>query len=257
MAERKSKKKEDLILIFLIILGLGALVLGFQQFQATIKGNLAPQSNVAGLNEEEEQLKKLLALKAKDTDGDGLTDYDEIYLYHTSVYLADSDSDGYKDKEEITTGHDPLCPSDQSGLPCNQPLTKIDITQTSTPPFLATPSASSFNPQDIFSGTATPAAIRQMLLQGGMKPEDLDKITDEQLLETYQEVLTQGGGGLPSETKTNSNLNLNLSSQVSPENISAQELRELLIQEGVDTSLLDKIDDATLKQMFEEAVKKQ
>ena len=40
-------------------------------------------------------------LKTKDTDEDGINDFDELYVYETSVYLADSDSDGIDDGEEI------------------------------------------------------------------------------------------------------------------------------------------------------------
>jgi outer membrane protein OmpA-like peptidoglycan-associated protein len=39
----------------------------------------------------------------KDTDGDGLSDYDEIFVYHTDPLKADSDSDGFKDGEEVLT----------------------------------------------------------------------------------------------------------------------------------------------------------
>ncbi len=43
-----------------------------------------------------------------DSDGDGLTDYDEYHNYTTDPSLADSDSDGMSDGQEITvTGSDP------------------------------------------------------------------------------------------------------------------------------------------------------
>lgn len=50
------------------------------------------------------------ALKKKDTDHDGLSDYAELNIYHTSPYLADSDSDGIPDAVEIAQGTDPNCP---------------------------------------------------------------------------------------------------------------------------------------------------
>lgn len=253
MEEHKHKKKEDLILVFLIILGFGALILGFSQFRATIKGKIFNSSSEQININDNQNLNNLVALKTKDTDSDGLTDYDEIYVYHTSPYLADSDSDGYSDKEEITSGHDPNCSSDQTGMPCNSPLTKIDIYNTSTEQNLIKETNGNFNPQNILSGSATASEIRNMLLKAGMSKEDLDKITNEQLIETYKNTLSQSN-----ETQTNSNLNLNVNRSINfnPDDISAEELRQLLLNEGIDKNMLDKIDDATLKQMFLEAMKK-
>lgn len=42
-----------------------------------------------------------------DTDGDGITDVDELRI-GTDPKKADTDNDGYTDKQEIDTGHDPL-----------------------------------------------------------------------------------------------------------------------------------------------------
>lgn len=43
-----------------------------------------------------------------DTDGDGLTDGDEVKQNHTSPLLADSDGDGRTDAEEVQTGSNPM-----------------------------------------------------------------------------------------------------------------------------------------------------
>ena len=42
-----------------------------------------------------------------DTDGDGVTDYDELYVYGTNPYLADTDGDGMPDGWEIAHGLNP------------------------------------------------------------------------------------------------------------------------------------------------------
>lgn len=42
-----------------------------------------------------------------DTDGDGLSDYDELNTYFTAYDNADTDGDGFKDKEEIDMGYSP------------------------------------------------------------------------------------------------------------------------------------------------------
>ncbi|MDZ7755657.1 OmpA family protein [Rhodohalobacter sp.] len=57
-------------------------------------------------------------LMERDSDGDGLSDYDEIYVYGTSPLNADTDDDGLTDNDEVNTyGTDPLnMDSDEDGL---------------------------------------------------------------------------------------------------------------------------------------------
>ncbi len=43
-----------------------------------------------------------------DSDGDGLSDGDEVHLYHTNPLLWDSDGDGLSDGVEVATGSNPL-----------------------------------------------------------------------------------------------------------------------------------------------------
>lgn len=40
-------------------------------------------------------------LKTKDSDGDGLTDFEEIYIYNTDKERKDTDGDGKSDQEEV------------------------------------------------------------------------------------------------------------------------------------------------------------
>src|SRR5579885_973350 len=46
-----------------------------------------------------------------DSDGDGLTDGQEVLVYHTNPTLVDSDGDGIPDGIEVQTGSDPKNPS--------------------------------------------------------------------------------------------------------------------------------------------------
>jgi len=52
-----------------------------------------------------------------DTDGDGLTDRDEVEYYGTDPYKADTDGDGLIDGEEVALGTNPVDPdSDNDGF---------------------------------------------------------------------------------------------------------------------------------------------
>ena len=52
-----------------------------------------------------------------DTDGDGLTDWEEVKRYHTDPHLADTDCDGVGDGDEVQNGTDPLNPdTDGDGI---------------------------------------------------------------------------------------------------------------------------------------------
>lgn len=43
-----------------------------------------------------------------DTDGDGLSDYNEVTYFHTDPNYVDTDADGYADNTEIYSGYNPL-----------------------------------------------------------------------------------------------------------------------------------------------------
>jgi len=45
--------------------------------------------------------------KNKDSDKDGLNDYEEIYVYKTNINSVDSDKDGFTDGEEVKYGYNP------------------------------------------------------------------------------------------------------------------------------------------------------
>ena len=49
----------------------------------------------------------------RDSDGDGLNDYEEIYVYHTDPNNPDTDGDGMLDGDEVAHNHNPLDPNDK------------------------------------------------------------------------------------------------------------------------------------------------
>jgi outer membrane protein OmpA-like peptidoglycan-associated protein/opacity protein-like surface antigen len=76
-----------------------------------------PDTDGDGLSDGDEVHKYHTNPLKQDTDGDGLSDYDEVMKYHTNPNKADTDGDGLNDGEEIARGTDPLNPdTDGDGL---------------------------------------------------------------------------------------------------------------------------------------------
>lgn len=55
-------------------------------------------------------------LQGMDTDNDGLSDYEELFVYWTDPRDPDTDSGGEPDKSEIDNGRNPLVPSDDQEI---------------------------------------------------------------------------------------------------------------------------------------------
>jgi len=68
-----------------------------------------PDTDGDGISDGDEVLKYHTNPLKKDSDGDGLSDYDEIFKYHTDPNKADTDGDGISDGDEVLKYHtDPL-----------------------------------------------------------------------------------------------------------------------------------------------------
>jgi hypothetical protein len=86
-----------------------------------------------------------------DSDGDGLGDEDEVVTYQSDPWDTDSDNDGYTDLDEVLYGGDP---NDPSGLP--QPLNNYSQSFENNPTLTAWTTA----PQSSADWTITTAAAR-------------------------------------------------------------------------------------------------
>ena len=242
--------KQKIGLGVLSILGIAALLFGLWQFLYNIKKPFVGRGT--GLKsfktQEQQELENLIALQSKDTDHDGLSDFDELYQYKTSPYLEDSDSDGFLDKQEIDSGNDPNCPVGRNCTETEQSASgETSLSNSSN----SDNSGNSNAGLELLQGQATPEAIRQMLRASGMSDEVLSKIDDKTLMELYQETLAQTP--LPEEL---SNLipSSNLPSDVSK--LSAEEIRNFFRQAGVPEEVLSRFDDETLRKMLEESINK-
>ena len=173
-----------------LFLGIGTLIFGFLNLYNNI---YSPLNKTGSNNNEQSQIdawEKIVNLQNTDTDEDGLSDYDEEYLYSTSPYLKDTDSDGFTDKQEVDSDNDPLCPA---GVDClaggiqDQTTTTEDILLQDEEPS----SGAELTTEMIQElQNLTPAQIRELLLtSNALTEQELNQIDDEQLMQVFKEML--------------------------------------------------------------------
>jgi hypothetical protein len=104
---RTSKREKALSIAVVIAIFFGIVMMYLSLAgMGTVDWGGTGDSVAPELSEEDAEA---VELQNKDSDNDGLSDYDEINIYLTSPYLEDSDSDGQTDFEEIEDGTDPNC----------------------------------------------------------------------------------------------------------------------------------------------------
>ncbi len=199
----------------------------------------------------------LVALKEKDTDADGLNDYEELYVYGSSPYLFSSASDGVADGEKVKQGVNPNC---QIGKSCTVPTLTVGT-----------------NSNGDTNSSVSVSFLRQALVASGASASVVQAADDATILEMYEQA-TQNGSSTntntavtnTSTTNTSTTGNTNVASNANStvtntsdtssltyadlESLSGAEIRSLLTSYGIDASNLTQVDDATLKAIFSEAI---
>lgn len=187
-------KSTNFMFGFLAFLGVLTLILGFVKIGRSINDPVQPKY-VAG--EDVQQMPSAEELQLSDTDGDGLSDYQELYQYGTSMYLADSDSDGYSDGEEVRDGYDPNCPKgeDCRGFVERNTSSVTEGNDTTSEKTNLGEVTSDYNVEATTGEDITPQQVRQLLVESGEltseQMAELDNISDEMLMEVFQEVLSE------------------------------------------------------------------
>jgi hypothetical protein len=183
-ANLPRSKKTAVILLSAVAAGI--LVTWFWQFNSRINKPFNPTPDekiIADAKKESEAASEQM----RDTDKDGLSDFEETNNYQTSPFIEDTDGDGLSDGEEVKTDKDPLC---AEGADCGFSGLSVVSNATST---ISTESTTGDINQDLLlktmSGTGDPASLRLLLIQNGASSEDLSKISDADLMASYVDVL--------------------------------------------------------------------
>jgi hypothetical protein len=209
----KANWQQKFAVVFLGLFGVSAVILWIMQFSSGLQVT-QPLTAEELAQMQQQKTAQTDALRNQDTDKDGLSDYDESYLYGTSPYLEDSDSDGIGDKQEIDTGSDPNCPSgqdctgsatdttDTSGdtgqndvsAPSQDSVSSVDNGTINAPAEDAAAPSTETDParaamEAVLGGQADAANLRTLLRNAGMSGDMLDQISDQQLLDMYQQTL--------------------------------------------------------------------
>ena len=211
-------------LFFLSIFTIFVIGMWLMQFNKIMDGSLSGGGNnnqtaseYNAINSSNTGTSAQDAARDKDTDNDGLSDWDELYVHKTSPFIEDSDSDGYSDGQEIQLGKDPNCPTghncgggsfvDDPGTQLanpSAPTSDVDAGLFGDFDLETLQQASDQLPDvnfgdlenlndpsllDIFSGNSNAATLRSMLLDAGLDANMLNQISDEDLMGAYQDTL--------------------------------------------------------------------
>ena len=183
----------------------------------------------------------------QDTDLDGLNDYDELYIYGTSPYVADSDSDNISDKDELDSGNDPNCPKGEVCV-----ITTVATEPTSDLTDTATSTASELSA----------AELRDTLKQLGAPANIVDAMDDETLRAVYEETVAETG--INPRELTDETDSLAPTESVSQEitvdalqQLDAAQIRQLLLNSGISEADLSQVDDETLELLYAQALQEE
>jgi len=211
-------KQQKIGLSVLVIFILAVFVMWYLELQKNITYPLYGGMNPKDLAEKLSN-QTVTVDQNKDTDKDGLSDYQEVNLYRTSQFMADSDGDGLTDKQEIDAKTDPNCPEGQT---CNNILDNT----TNLPTELTNNSSSTGQDSQLsldllnqlgqaspsnqlgsagltqdktsalknaFGENPDPSILRQKFLEVSDKEEDkqlINNMTNDELLQVYQAMIS-------------------------------------------------------------------
>lgn len=198
------KKKKDALtseertgFVLVLFTGIGAMIIGSFYMIRSVQAPF--DINYEGpllLSPAEERALEIERQKTRDTDGDGLTDFAELYEHRTSPYLRDTDGDGVTDDVEIAVEGGVDTPIDPAGQPQSNEFLDAFGQVFGDSFYIEGQGVDAIN-QSLQGGSiedlenVTPELLREMLKAQGATEDQLKYITDQQLLSQYLDLLRQ------------------------------------------------------------------
>ncbi len=205
-------KNRKIALIILSVFSITIIVIWGLNFNSSLRDPFSYQGDLIASNKNNcvdgncavgEMTSDNLELKNIDTDGDGISDWDELFIHGTSPYLEDTDGDTLSDYEEIFVYKtNANCPEGQD---CSNSLSQSTsqnsgsseasndfydfLTSLETSVEQDVNSTSSNSSMGNSSEKVDAQSLRQILIQSGIEESDLEQINDDDLMKLYQEVL--------------------------------------------------------------------
>ncbi len=207
---REFTREQKISVCILGFCGILAIGLSISRLQRTIrepfltdKAKAIAAKGLLGTTVEEEEAR----LRRTDTDGDGLSDWDELYVYQLNPNLRDTCGDSMPDNIRVATRKNLTCMGGQGNVRGEIDLSAVQSTSSALGALGDVQAAQNSAVTDFFkasqAATGSPAALgaSQFLvrdpvairaaLKGRVEQAKLDALGDQKLLELYDLALVE------------------------------------------------------------------